>query len=88
MVKKLLLTLNIQEMYKNSCLIVSKCRIYGNKCIVQTFIQNIFCSSTYKNPGQWYEMLQINSQEVFISSFFLFNWGILWTYWWQKTCKL
>jgi hypothetical protein len=39
---------------------------------------------TYKNPGQWYEMLQIISQEVFMSSFFLFDWRILWTYWWQR----
>jgi len=26
-------------------------------------------------------MLQIISQEIFISSFFLFSWRILWTYW-------
>jgi hypothetical protein len=44
--------------------------------------------STYKNPGQWYEMLQIISQEVFMSSFFLFNWRILWTYWWQRHVNL
>jgi hypothetical protein len=25
----------------------------------------------YKNPGQWYEMLQIIPQEIFVSSFFL-----------------
>jgi len=29
-------------------------------------------------------MPQINSQEVFMPSFFLFSWRILWTYWWQK----
>jgi len=29
-------------------------------------------------------MLQIISQEVFTSSFFLFSWRILWTYWWQR----
>jgi len=29
-------------------------------------------------------MLQIISQEVFMLSFFLFYWRILWTYWWQR----
>jgi hypothetical protein len=38
----------------------------------------------HKNPGQWYEMLQIISQEVSMSSIFLFNWGVLWAYWWQR----
>jgi len=29
-------------------------------------------------------MLQIISQGGFMSSFLLFNWRILWTYWWQR----
>jgi len=29
-------------------------------------------------------LFQIIPQEVFMSSFFLFNWRILWTYWWQR----
>jgi len=29
-------------------------------------------------------MLKIISQEVFMSSIFLFNWRIQWTYWWQR----
>jgi len=40
-------------------------------------------TSTHKNFGQSYEILQNISKDIFLSSFFLLNWRILRIWWWQ-----